>query len=292
MIPKNKSNLCPICQSICKKYSSTNFPLFRCTNCTLIFQNPVASSKPNKQQYKSSNYFTFWGDKQNRADIHLIKKSTAKILLNELCKVKEFHAKNKLLDVGIATGALLEEAKSFGFQTYGIEPNSEFAKIAKQNSGARIYVSFFENTALLKDFFSAVVFFDSLEHMQKLKEIIRKTFSILKKNGIMAVSTPDTNSLSFKILGPFWPHFKSEHLYYFNSKSLQYLLTDAGFKIILFKPSLKSLSFGYLKSYFETFKIPLLSFLAKIFFLFLPQAFCNITITIPSGNLLLFAKKE
>lgn len=56
---------------------------------------------------------------------------------------------------------------------------------------------------------------------------------ILKKDGILVISTPNTDCLGFKYGKSHWFHLDvPRHLILYNRKSLEYLLNKAGFKII------------------------------------------------------------
>lgn len=55
------------------------------------------------------------------------------------------------------------------------------------------------------------------------------------------ITTPNTESLSAKIMGKRWLHYNSEHLNYFNIKSMQKLSELTGFKIIKYGTLLKTM---------------------------------------------------
>lgn len=287
-----KTLYCPLCKSISIPFPFKSFPLYRCSNCQLIFRHPIPATSELTNIYKNNDYFSFWGNKKNLDVIHKMKAKTAELFLSKITPLLKNKKPLHLLEVGCATGALLETAQKQGFEVTGIEPNLKFFQIAQKITGQQIYPESFEKANLAKHAFDIIVFFDVLEHFANFNMVIEKCFSLLKSGGLIAISTPDTDSFSFKILGKRWPHFKNEHLYYFNPKSLTALFKAYGFHVVLKKSSLKVLTLDYIRNYFLTYKIPFLSPLVKIFFVFIPNFFLSLSIIIPTGNIFFVVRKN
>lgn len=287
----SKLTLCPICNQKTQRYYTLNLNLLQCDNCHLIFQLSSYKLKEIENGYKKTSYFSFWGNKNILNKIHEMKKATAQILMSQVNKFVSVRSSRRLLDVGCASGALLEVAKSYGYSIYGIELNKKYAQIAKTNTKAEIYIGPFENNKFASNFFDAIVFFDSLEHMRDLNLVVKKAYQLLRPNGVLVISTPDTESLSFKLLGKSWPHFKMEHLYYFNNNALTILLTNNGFGVLLKQSSLKTFTLGYIKSYFEVYKTPVLSIIIRLVLSLIPSNILYLPLIIHNGNMLLIAKK-
>lgn len=287
-----KTLYCPLCKRLPVPFPFKGFPLYCCTNCQLIFRHPIPSASELTNIYKNNDYFSFWGNKKNLDAIHKMKAKTAELFLSKITPLFKNKKPLYLLEVGCATGALLETAQKQGFEVTGIEPNPKFSQLAQKITGQQIYAEPFEKINFPPYSFDIIVFFDVLEHFANFNMVIKKCFSLLKSGGLIAISTPDTKSLSFKILGTRWPHFKSEHLHYFNAKNLALLLESNGFRVELKNSSLKALTLDYIRNYFITYKIPVLSFLSKLLFTFIPKFFLSLSITIRTGNILIVARKS
>lgn len=285
-----KLPLCPICKHHCNKFITGTLPLFQCINCRLIFQSPLPKGQELKKFYENSNYFSFWGNRKSWSQIDEMKEKSSALLLKELTDINIYSG--KLLDVGCARGALLNAAKKIGFSVYGIEPSKESSVYAKKISGGTIYNNLFEDVEFNNILFGVVVFFDSLEHFPDINSVVQKCGEILAKNGHILISTPDTDSLSYRLLGKSWPHFKKEHLYYFNKRSIQLLLKKNGFEIFSVKPSLKVLTLNYVKSYFESFNSGLFAKIIIRLLSIVPKRLLSLSITIHNGNMLILAKKK
>ena len=70
--------------------------------------------------------------------------------------------------------------------------------------------------------------------------------------------TPSLDSWSAKMLGNRWMEYKTEHLFYFNERSLRRLLEAVGFKPVAFRPNTKILSLDYINHHFQRFRVPVL----------------------------------
>ncbi|KLI37563.1 hypothetical protein SZ51_08740 [Brachyspira hyodysenteriae] len=65
------------------------------------------------------------------------------------------------------------------------------------------------------------------------------------------ITTPNTNSLTNKIIKNKWPHYNAEHLYYFNLKSMEKLSNITGFKILYSSRLTKNMNFKYMYYQFK-----------------------------------------
>ena len=68
-------------------------------------------------------------------------------------------------------------------------------------------------------------------------------------------TTAKTAIFNRKIMGPKWSHYKLEHVYYFNKKSIFESAKKAGFEVIEFKPFWKILTLSYLSHIFKKYPL-------------------------------------
>lgn len=308
-----RSVVCPICQSKSASFFIKNLPLFRCFSCQLIFQTPTKKEEftPNERN---------WGENDPRFSkaTYQMKKQTFRLLFKAILSAgrpdffEESYSeapccpsgldaaekgrptsadKKKLLDVGTGTGALLDIALEFGFQAIGLEPDKKFVQ-KKGGRALRIVNSTLEKSDFKPNSFDVITMFDVLEHMQDLNSTLKKINLILKPGGLLVISTPNTNSLSFKLMGSNWPHFKKEHVYYFSPKSLQILIKKYNFTIMKIANSLKALNLEYIAGYFTAFPTPFLSPLSRLINSILPRPLTQLPIFLPNGNMLIIARKS
>lgn len=106
------------------------------------------------------------------------------------------------------------------------------------------------DAAFKSESFDVVTMFDVIEHAVLPLELLSEVARILKPGGILAISTVNTKSMSCKILGVKWPHFKQEHLCYFSPSSIRYILHTAGFSTLEITKARKYLTLQYIKRLF------------------------------------------
>lgn len=193
----------------------------RCTNCSLVYVNPQENLARLLKGYEEVIDPEYIETEKHRKHI----------LFSHLKKIEQWKKKGKLLDVGCFAGYFLSLAKENGWKPYGIEPSLWARKIAKKH-GALIIGKDIGVTKLPKNFFDAVTLWDVIEHLPDPKKIILRIYNSLKPGGIIALATPNVDSLFAKILGAKCPFFIRMHLVLFSPQTLQQLLEGCGFRVI------------------------------------------------------------
>lgn len=277
-----KTRVCPICHKTTGFYPIKNYKLCFCKTCNLIFQIPSkkVSFTPNEPT---------WGENDPRTteSTYKMKQQTFQLLVNE---IRKFKNDGILLDIGAGIGALVKVAQQNGYKAVGLEPEKKFVQIAKKG-GLNILNETIETSTIASKSIDIITMFDVIEHMQNCNEAVKKVHSLLKKEGLFVISTPNIDSLSFKLMGKNWAHYKKEHIYYFSPKSLKTLLENHGFRIVNVSNSLKALNLDYISGYFIAFKHPIFTPLSKMLITILPKFLTHVSLNVSNGNMLVIAKK-
>lgn len=210
--------------------NKNNFDLYRCKNCGLIFVWPIPQST---NDLYSQDYFD--GAKHGFGYVNYEEdKSTMSETFNVyLQKIEQFALnKGKLLDIGAATGFFAQLALARGWDANGIEVSDYAANIARQK-GLNVISGTLESANFNPASFDVVTLWDVIEHLTDPPSSIKIIHSILKEGGIVVINTPDSSSLTAKILGKRWHLLvPPEHLFYFNRKGLAELLKHNGFEVV------------------------------------------------------------
>lgn len=228
---------CNICgSSNCKVFPNEFFKkiLLRCQKCGLIFVHPQPKFSELKKIYtqkyfKNSNsnsigYENYLKDKPN------IIKTFEKRFKNV---EKLYPKKGKILDLGCAMGFFLEVAENHGWTPYGVEISNYASNIAKKRFGDKVFNGTLDQACFSNNFFDIITMWDYLEHISDPAEELSRARQLLKKDGILILSAPDTNSLPHKIFGNRWMGYKDqEHLYYFSEKNIRMLLEKTSLKVL------------------------------------------------------------
>lgn len=194
--------------------------------------------------------------------------------------------KGRILDIGCATGFFLEAARSRGWEPFGVELSPYSSGIARERIGGdRIVTGTVETASFPDSFFDAVVMTDVIEHIADVRPFMAEVARILKQDGIAVITTPNPASLSRRMMGSHWPHYKREHLLYFTPRSLSLLMEPFGFRRERLTAATKTLTVAYLDLQLRTYPLPLITTLMNALVGLLPGKLRQALFRIHSGEL-------
>jgi 2-polyprenyl-3-methyl-5-hydroxy-6-metoxy-1,4-benzoquinol methylase len=136
----------------------------------------------------------------------------------------------RILDVGCATGALLETLAARGWETQGIEIAPRQAEYCRRR-GLEVSDLSLEENAFPPDFFDAVLASHLIEHLNKPAAFVSEAGRILKAGGRLYITTPNVCGFQARLYGSRWRSAIFDHLYLFSSTTLAALLKNAGFHV-------------------------------------------------------------
>ena len=273
---------CPVCNNIkfkdwliCTDHSVSKeqFNIVSCETCGFLFTNPKPKDDDINKYYISSNYISHTNKKKGLLNwlYQLVRKIT---IHKKLKLLKKFKENGTHLDIGCGTGEFLYACKKNGYKTLGIEPSDLARKKAVKNYNLNI--SDDVTLSSIKDkSIDSISMWHVLEHINDINNFIIQLDRILKKNGVVFIAVPNTESWDCKYYGKYWAAWDVPiHFWHFSRKTLTTLLEKNGFKIIKEKPMwydafyISILSEEYKKgrkNYFISFLIGMISNLFAIF---------------------------
>jgi 2-polyprenyl-3-methyl-5-hydroxy-6-metoxy-1,4-benzoquinol methylase len=136
----------------------------------------------------------------------------------------------RLLDVGAASGILLDQAKKLGFDGEGVEPSRSLAKSA-QDAGLKVHLGTFPHPAIQGPY-DVITLIDVIEHVPCPIPLLKDIAGHLKPDGVGVLTTPDVESFVARRLGPRWWHLRVAHIGYFSRATMRRALSEAGLEII------------------------------------------------------------
>ena len=223
---------CPLCagNDHGELFEKEGFRFVECRGCSMVFVNPQLREEAYENVYKDQSY----------SDIikNLVASSNdyrkQRFGVERLDIVEKFTGVQggKLLDIGCTTGFILEEAKSRGWDAYGVEANPYAAEVARQK-GLNVENVTVENASFPSGQFDAVTAFDVIEHVRTPLPILEKACDLLKPGGMLFLYVPNWDSASRLIMGP-EAHFiwGTHHMTYFTVDTLGQALETAGFEFV------------------------------------------------------------
>lgn len=189
----------------------------------------------------AESYFAPWTSGSSGSELDEMKRRTFSGYLELLGRHRR--RGGRLLDVGCALGAFMAAARDRGYETVGVDVNPH----AVERTGARfpeVYLGSIEKLDLEPSSYDVVVMTDVIEHVNAPASFLQRARRLLKPGGHLLLTTPDTASLSCALMGRRWPHYKLEHLFYFNERTMRHCLS--GFEVLEMQPVHKHVSPTYL----------------------------------------------
>jgi SAM-dependent methyltransferase len=151
----------------------------------------------------------------------------AESLLNAIVAVAGKNARSlRLLDVGAGSGILLAAARQMGMAAEGIEPSSWLAAAAKAH-GCSVHLGVLPHPDAAGPY-DLVTLVDVIEHVANPRGLLEAAAAVLAPDGLLAVVTPDASSLTARIMGWRWWHYRIAHIGYFDPHNLTLLCRLAG----------------------------------------------------------------
>jgi 2-polyprenyl-3-methyl-5-hydroxy-6-metoxy-1,4-benzoquinol methylase len=234
--------------------------IVRCAGCGLAYVNPRRRQDKLTDMYRRSLYYQNVHEVLFGYDDYMGDRDILAIFFNHQLDTIERHVKagGRLLDVGCATGFLLDEARRRGWQTSGVEVSEFASEYARRESKHDVLSTTLRDASYPAEHFDAVVMDDVLEHLCDPEEELREVWRILKPGGVVLIHTPNIDSPWYKLMGKHWVHLRpGEHLYYFSPSTLGRLLERMGFRIERIRPSGKTTDLEYIARRVRYYNRPL-----------------------------------
>jgi 2-polyprenyl-3-methyl-5-hydroxy-6-metoxy-1,4-benzoquinol methylase len=283
---------CPICHSSSTDYIF-NLPeaqVARCTDCNFLFLHPQPSDEVLRRIY-TDTYFLGATDERMRARVADLKTATAEIYLDQLAR--QGVRGGRLLEVGCGDGYLLAAAERRGYEVVGVEYSAHAAQRARAGlSRGQVLVGELSQVELPSEAFDVCILADVIEHVRNPRSFLATVSERLKPGGFILIATPTTDSWSFRLMRRQWMEFKTEHMCYFNRRTLESLLSQTGFQSSRFFPGYKMISLQYVKSHFEAYPVPLWTSLVRFTFGMLPRSWLEKPRRLAGSGMLVLATKH
>jgi len=273
-----------------EKKGAASLQLGVCSACGLQFA--VDYAKDRMHVYADAEY-PAWvsSSEQEHEGLQEIKRETFRAQLQLVSPLRD-GAGHKLLDIGTGAGYLLEAAADLGFDCWGVEPGS-VALTTEEKFPGKIFRGQLHQAIYPDNFFDVVCLTDVLEHISEPHELMQEIHRILKPDGILLLTTPNTGSITKRLAGKKWFQYKNEHVMYYAKRPLKALLEKEGFEIERLRSNEKKLSLDYICYYLRRYSLPGLGKIARFFETWLPARLKKIVWTnFLTGELLVIARKK
>ena len=211
---------CDICKTNITTYKVHSidavYSVYRCYACGCAFTTPrnINLSKHYKEQY------------YNLGAISTIKRWVYGVFQHRRTSWLTHHVQTGLavVDVGAGNGSF---GRSLGGAYTTISLEAPFASVESPDVIRTNVVSY-----TVKNPVDAVVFWESLEHMEEPEKVIQKASSWLKNGGYIFVEYPRFDSWESRFFGRYWYHLDiPRHRTHFSGAGMRELLAAYGFEV-------------------------------------------------------------
>lgn len=192
----------------------------KCRNCQLVYVNPIERVGAINQAYSQ----------RRSTDASTIRQIRLSNSQSQVRLVRQYKNGSRLLDIGCGEGFFLFSASRSGYTTEGIELSQDAAQYARREFGLDVEAKPFEELRFPKNHFDVITLWQVLEHVPHPCTILREVHTILKPDGLLALSTPNFGGLPARILGRRWWNIRRLHINQFTTKTLVATLKDIGFR--------------------------------------------------------------
>jgi 2-polyprenyl-3-methyl-5-hydroxy-6-metoxy-1,4-benzoquinol methylase len=220
---------CPCCGSTMARplLACDGFAFVRCSSCSVVYQNPRPVFEHVRQRYAAdyfsyelSNEGSFFGlMRMGLRDIDFAQVATA------------LPTPRRFLDIGCATGMLIESMKGEGWEVQGVDVCRESAEYGVTHRGVAIFPGTLEEARFPPASFAAVHFSHLIEHLPDPRSFLAEVRRILLPGGCVIVTTPNIDGFQARLFGAAWRSAIADHLVLFSKMTLRRLLVESGFQV-------------------------------------------------------------
>lgn len=203
------------------RYGETH-GLRKCSECSFVF----AESLPD---YDLIDCYRAMEDPEY-AESAWTRQTQMRRILDRICI--HHGSAESLLDIGAGLGAMVAEARAKGLTAEGVEPSRWLVDKALQAHGIQLRCGTLDDWEDDLGNFGIVTMIDVIEHTDDPMALFRQAARRLAPGGLLGVTAPMIDSVSARVAGRHWWHYRVGHVGYFGLRSMRRALESCGLQLI------------------------------------------------------------
>ncbi len=227
---------CALCggSSFRRQWDCGDFSFVRCAECGLVQQNPQSEPEAVASRY-GEEYLAY--EEANQAAYRDLELLALADLGLEAASAPAFAAtaaeggRPRVLDVGCATGALLDALAGRGWDPQGVEISAAQADYGRSRYGLPIHAGTLESASFPEGSFDLVHASHLIEHLNDPASFLDEAARVMKSGSLLALTTPNADGLQARLFGAAWRSAIYDHLYLFSARTLRALLESRRFVV-------------------------------------------------------------
>ncbi len=229
------------------------FSYLRCQKCGLVFLSP----RPNRDEILRFYEEGYYGEdtQKFRSWIEIPRLFFAR---KRVRRVQTFFARpGNALDIGCGQGNFLQLLQGEGWECRGTELTEKSAGRASRR-GIPVSVGEFDPARFPAHSFDLVSLWHVLEHLPDPRHTLGSLPGLLRRGGIVAISTPNMDSLQAEVGKENWFHLDPpRHLYLFSPQTLGRIMDSLGFRLLkIYHYSMEQNPYGWIQSLLNMTGLP------------------------------------
>lgn len=209
-----------------------DFGLYTCANCGVVTLCPQPSID-EIEKYYPDDYISYPVPiEQEKSRFKRIDRQYG--VYKRRNKVEKYTSKKsgKILDIGCATGVFLKEMQDHGWDAYGVEPSTYAAEVAVSQPGLNIFNGYLDHANFEENSFDVITLWDVFEHLLDPVATLEIIKQILKPDGSLVITMPNTDSWERKFFRQYWAGWDvPRHYHIFSEDAIERLLKEHGMRI-------------------------------------------------------------
>lgn len=223
--------LCGACEAAprfaCTDPKGARFAYVRCRRCGLVYQDPLPVPEDLHRRYDAAYFAYELANEEAFAD--LARRGLADIGFARITAATA--APRTFLDVGCATGRLLEDVARAGWEVRGVDVCREAAAYGARVRGVRIHAGTLEEARFPDGTFAVAHCAHLIEHLGEPRAFLRELRRVLRDGGRAAITTPNVDGFQARLFGTGWRSAIVDHLVLYGRATLRRLLVEEGFAV-------------------------------------------------------------
>ena len=197
-----------------------HYRMVRCNTCGLVRSDPVADAELHANLYRGGG-FGAADETDNMAQTYG----------RYLARLDGYDAvKGQLLEVGCATGFMLEQALAQGYaQVSGVEPSEVMVAAASPAVAPHIVCDIMRPDLFPPEIFDVVCMFQTFDHLAEPVAMLNECRRVLRPGGLILLLNHNVAAPFARLLGERSPIIDLQHTYLYNKDTIRRVLDQCGF---------------------------------------------------------------
>jgi 2-polyprenyl-3-methyl-5-hydroxy-6-metoxy-1,4-benzoquinol methylase len=164
-------------------------------DCRLEYHDHFRGGGDTDEMFSEDYYRNVQHEAFSRQFSEYAQDASARVYEHWLSEIGKCVTPGRILDVGSALGTFLKLAEARGWTAQGVEISRFAARFARESHQLTVFNGDLEDFQSPDEAFDAITFWDSLEHVTHPRENLTKATRLLRKGGVVLLTTDNFDCL-------------------------------------------------------------------------------------------------